>query len=225
MLLTPPRFEDDRGYFTETYNAARLKEIGITEPFVQDNHSLSRQRGVVRGLHCQLPHMRRASWCAAHGAAYGTWGWTYAQAPHIRAMGGETLSAENGAQLWIPAGFLHGFCTLTDNAEVQYKCTDFWNRECERSVRWDDPLLAIDWPVAAGRRSYPPRMPRHWLFPAWMTGLPTQPTHERAGSLFLSLKKKTYRDAVIHSGNRRRWPACLRAGRACGCNTGGPPGS
>ncbi|MCE2566118.1 dTDP-4-dehydrorhamnose 3,5-epimerase [Komagataeibacter sp. FNDCF1] len=151
MLLTPPRFEDDRGYFTETYNAARLKKIGITEPFVQDNHSLSRQRGVVRGLHCQLPpHAQGKLVRCTRGSIWDVGVDIRAGSPTFGQWVGETLSAENGAQLWIPAGFLHGFCTLSDNAEVQYKCTDFWNRECERSVRWDDPLLAINWPVTAG---------------------------------------------------------------------------
>lgn len=149
ILLTPPRFGDERGYFSETFNAARMKEIGISDPFVQDNHSLSCQRGVVRGLHCQLaPHAQGKLVRCTHGSIWDVGVDIRAGSPTFGQWVGATLSAENGSQLWIPTGFLHGFCTLSENAEVQYKCTDFWDRDCERSVRWDDPLLAIDWPVS-----------------------------------------------------------------------------
>ncbi|MBB2203377.1 dTDP-4-dehydrorhamnose 3,5-epimerase [Gluconacetobacter tumulisoli] len=151
VLVTPPRFGDERGFFSETYNAARMAAAGIDAVFVQDNHSLSRRRGVVRGLHCQLPPhpqgklvrcTRGAIWDVAVDARQGS--------PTFGRWVAAELTAENGSQLWIPAGFLHGFCTLTDAAEVQYKCTDVWSRDCERSVRWDDPDLGIAWPVAAG---------------------------------------------------------------------------
>ncbi|ARW18213.1 dTDP-4-dehydrorhamnose 3,5-epimerase [Komagataeibacter europaeus] len=149
ILLTPPRFGDERGYFSETFNAARMKEIGISGPFVQDNHSLSCQRGVVRGLHCQLaPHAQGKLVRCTRGSIWDVGVDIRAGSPTFGQWVGATLSAENGSQLWIPTGFLHGFCTLSENAEVQYKCTDFWDRDCERSVRWDDPLLAIDWPVS-----------------------------------------------------------------------------
>ncbi|AHI24764.1 dTDP-4-dehydrorhamnose 3,5-epimerase [Komagataeibacter swingsii] len=149
ILLTPPRFGDERGYFSETFNAARMKEIGIPGPFVQDNHSLSRQRGVIRGLHCQLsPHAQGKLVRCTRGSIWDVGVDIRTGSPTFGQWVGATLSEENGSQLWIPTGFLHGFCTLSENAEVQYKCTDFWDRDCERSVRWDDPLLAIDWPVA-----------------------------------------------------------------------------
>lgn len=127
-----------------------MAEAGIDAVFVQDNQSLSRRRGVVRGLHCQLaPHpqgklvrcTRGAIWDVAVDARQGS--------PTFGKWVAAELSEENWSQLWIPAGFLHGFCTLTDNAEVQYKCTDVWHRETERSVRWDSPELGITWPVAA----------------------------------------------------------------------------
>ncbi|GBQ57045.1 dTDP-4-dehydrorhamnose 3,5-epimerase [Komagataeibacter swingsii DSM 16373] len=126
-----------------------MKEIGIPGPFVQDNHSLSRQRGVIRGLHCQLsPHAQGKLMRCTRGSIWDVGVDIRTGSPTFGQWVGATLSEENGSQLWIPTGFLHGFCTLSENAEVQYKCTDFWDRDCERSVRWDDPLLAIDWPVA-----------------------------------------------------------------------------
>lgn len=149
LLVTPPRFDDCRGFFSETYNAALWAEIGITAPFVQDNHSLSCHRDTVRGLHCQVPPCpqgklvrcsRGAIWDVAVDVRAGsrTFGqWVAA-----------TLSAENGSQLWIPPGFLHGFCTLGENTEVQYKCTGLWDRACERVVRWNDETLGIEWPVS-----------------------------------------------------------------------------
>lgn len=148
ILVTPPRFEDSRGFFSETYNAERMHDAGITLPFVQDNQSLSRQKGVVRGLHCQLdPYAqgklirctKGAIWDVAVDARTGspTYGkWVAAE-----------LSEDNWSQLWIPPGFLHGFCTLTDNAEVQYKCTALYNKASERAVIWNSKDLNIAWPI------------------------------------------------------------------------------
>jgi dTDP-4-dehydrorhamnose 3,5-epimerase len=148
ILVTPPRFGDARGFFSETYNAARFAEAGIPGPFVQDNQSLSRAKGVVRGLHCQIaPHgqgklvrcLRGAIWDVAVDIRTGSP--TYGQ--HVSAI----LSAENWQQLWVPVGFLHGFCTLEPDTEVTYKVTDVYSRECERGVVWDDPTLALPWPI------------------------------------------------------------------------------
>lgn len=148
ILVTPPRFSDDRGFFSETYNLQRMAAAGIDFPFIQDNQSLSRQKGVVRGLHCQLNPFAQgklvrcskgAIWDVAVDARKGssTYGqWVAAE-----------LSEENWSQLWLPPGFLHGFVTLTDNAEVQYKCTNFYDKASERSVIWNCPHLKIDWPV------------------------------------------------------------------------------
>ncbi|MFT8717934.1 dTDP-4-dehydrorhamnose 3,5-epimerase [Acetobacter sp.] len=150
ILVTPPRFSDNRGFFSETYNINRMKDAGIDLPFVQDNQSLSTQKGVVRGLHCQLdPHAqgklvrctKGAIWDVAIDARTGspTYGkWVAAE-----------LSEENWSQLWIPPGFLHGFCTLTANAEVQYKCTGLYDKASERAVIWNSKELAIDWPIKA----------------------------------------------------------------------------
>jgi dTDP-4-dehydrorhamnose 3,5-epimerase len=149
ILLTPPRFIDARGYFAETYHAARFADAGVAAHFVQDNHSMSVSTGTVRGLHCQIAPsvqgklvrcVRGAIWDVAvdirHGSpSYGR---------HVAAV----LSAENGAQLWIPGGFLHGFCTLAPGTEVIYKVTAGYDRAAERGVLWNDPDLALPWPVA-----------------------------------------------------------------------------
>ena len=151
ILVTPARFGDSRGFFSETFNLQRFADAGIGLPFIQDNHSLSRQQGVIRGLHCQVaPHpqgklvrcVRGAIWDVAVDARKSSP--TYGQ--HVAAE----LTAENWAQLWVPPGFLHGFCTLLPDTEVIYKVTGQYDRESERGVIWDDPDLALPWPVAAG---------------------------------------------------------------------------
>jgi len=149
LLITPPRFGDDRGYFSETYSAPRLAEAGIEAPFVQDNQSFSRARFTIRGLHCQVAPriqgklvrvLRGAIWDVAVDARAGSP--TYGQ--HAAAI----LSAENGSQLWVPPGFLHGFCTIEPDSEIAYKVTDLYDREAERGVIWTDPTLALPWPAA-----------------------------------------------------------------------------
>ena len=149
LLITPRRFADPRGYFVETWNAARYAEAGISAPFVQDNHSYSAPTGTIRGLHCQIAPsvqgklvrvVRGAVWDVAVDIRVGSP--TYGQ--HVAAM----LSAENGAQLWIPGGFLHGFCTLEPDTEFLYKVTAGYDRDAERGVIWNDPDLALPWPVA-----------------------------------------------------------------------------
>jgi dTDP-4-dehydrorhamnose 3,5-epimerase len=150
MLLTPPRFADARGFFSETYKASQFAETGLSPSFVQDNHSLSRQRGTVRGLHCQVAPkvqgklvrcVRGAIWDVAIDIRHGSP--TYGR--HVAAV----LSAENWSQLWIPGGFLHGFCTLEPDTEVIYKVTAEYDRPTERGVIWSDPDLALPWPVPA----------------------------------------------------------------------------
>jgi dTDP-4-dehydrorhamnose 3,5-epimerase len=149
LLITPPRFGDDRGYFSETYSAPRLAEAGITAAFVQDNQSFSRARGTIRGLHCQVAPrvqgklvrvIRGAIWDVAVDARPGSA--SFGQ--HAAAV----LSAENGCQLWVPPGFLHGFCTIEPETEVVYKVTELYDRASERGVIWTDPALALPWPVA-----------------------------------------------------------------------------
>lgn len=148
ILLTPPRFGDSRGFFSETYNLSRMRDAGIDLAFVQDNHSLSRQRGVVRGLHCQLaPHPQGKLVRCLHGAIFDVAVDARVGSPTYGKWVGAELSEANWSQLWIPPGFLHGFCTLTEDAEVAYKCTDVWNKEAERAVIWNDPAIGIEWPI------------------------------------------------------------------------------
>lgn len=151
VLITPPRYGDARGFFSETFNAGRLAEAGITATFVQDNHSLSAHTGVVRGLHCQIAPsvqgklvrvVKGAIWDVAVDIRHGSP--TYGR--HVAAE----LSAANWSQLWVPGGFLHGFCTLQPDTEVLYKVTAGYDRTAERGVIWNDPDLALPWPVAAG---------------------------------------------------------------------------
>ena len=151
ILVTPDRFGDSRGFFSETYNLARMREAGIDLPFVQDNHSLSRQRGVVRGLHCQVaPHPQGKLVRCTRGAIYDVAVDARVGSPSYGKWVAAELSEENWSQLWVPPGFLHGFCTLSENAEVNYKCTDVWNKQAERAVIWNDPEIGIEWPIADG---------------------------------------------------------------------------
>lgn len=150
LLITPKKFADERGFFSETWNADKLKAHEVPATFVQDNQSFSAQKGTVRGLHCQIePYaqgklvrvLRGAIWDVAVDIRQGspTYGqWVAAE-----------LSVENWTQIWIPCGFLHGFCTLVPNTEVLYKVTASYAKDCERSVRWNDPALALPWPVGA----------------------------------------------------------------------------
>lgn len=145
-LVTPQRFGDDRGFFSETYSAQRFKAAGIDADFVQDNHSLSAQRGTVRGLHYQSPPFAQAKLVRVLRGAivdvavdvrkgsptYGKW---------VKAE----LSAENGVQIYVPRGFLHGFATLVPNTEIAYKVDNYYAKECDGAVKWDDPDLGIDW--------------------------------------------------------------------------------
>ena len=149
LLLTPRRFHDPRGFFSETWSQARFAEAGIAEPFVQDNHSMSNTRGVLRGLHCQIGPsaqgklirvVKGAIWDVAVDIRRGSL--TYGH------QASAVLSAENWCQLWIPIGFLHGYCTLTDDTEVIYKVTAPYDPAAERGVIWNDPDLGVAWPIS-----------------------------------------------------------------------------
>lgn len=147
VLLTPRRFEDARGWFMESYKADALNDaLGHTVTFVQDNQSLSRQAGTVRGLHYQAPPraqgklVRVVSGTVLDVAVDVRRGSpTFGQ--HVRAE----LSAENGQQLWVPPGFLHGFATQAPDTVVLYKVTDVYAPDCDGAVRYDDPVLGIEW--------------------------------------------------------------------------------
>ncbi len=146
-LLTPARFGDARGFFSESWNHARMAQAGLDYDFVQDNHSFSSRAGTLRGLHYQSPPHAQAKlvrcgrgrlWDVAVDIRKG--------APTYGKWFGTELSFENGRQLMIPAGFLHGFVTLSDDVEIVYKCTDFYAPDCDGAVAWDS--CGIDWPFA-----------------------------------------------------------------------------
>lgn len=146
FVVTPKRFGDDRGWFTESWNADRMKEAGLDLAFVQDNHSFSARRGTLRGLHYQSPpHAQDKLVRCTRGSILDVAVDFRAGSPTFGQWLGFELSAANGKQLLVPKGFLHGFLTLTDDVEVQYKCTDVYAPDCDGNVRWDDPTLAIDW--------------------------------------------------------------------------------
>jgi dTDP-4-dehydrorhamnose 3,5-epimerase len=148
ILLEPRVFPDDRGAFFESFNANAFEAAtGLASNFVQDNHSVSR-KGVLRGLHYQLaPHAQGKLVRVVRGAAFDVAVDIRIGSPSFGKWVGETLSAENRRQLWIPEGFAHGFLALEDETEFLYKTTDFWDKDSERSLRWDDPAIGIDWPL------------------------------------------------------------------------------
>jgi dTDP-4-dehydrorhamnose 3,5-epimerase len=148
LILEPRVFADDRGYFLETYNADRFREAGITRPFVQDNHSTSR-RGVLRGLHYQEPSPQGKLVRCSRGAVFDVAVDIRVGSPHFGKWFGLELTAANKTMLWIPEGFAHGFCATSEEADVAYKCTAFWDAPADRSIVWNDPDLAITWPVEA----------------------------------------------------------------------------
>ena len=149
LLLTPRVFGDPRGFFFESWNQQAFNAAAGNTSFVQDNHSRS-SRGVLRGLHYQLPpHPQGKLVRCAAGEIFDVAVDIRRRSPTFGRWVGAVLSAENHQQLWVPAGFAHGFLTLSEHAEVLYKTTDFWSRDCERAIRWDDPALAITWPLEA----------------------------------------------------------------------------
>lgn len=152
LLVTPRRFADDRGYFSETYNQRAFLENGIDARFVQDNQSYSARKGTVRGLHFQAPpHAQAKLVRVLAGAILDVAVDARKASPTFGKWVSAELSAENGAQIFVPAGFLHGFVTLEDETVVAYKVDAFYDRDSEGSVLWNDPDLAIDWRIGANR--------------------------------------------------------------------------
>ena len=151
VAITPDRFGDARGFFSETWSAARFTAAGVDSTFIQDNQSLSRDKGVIRGLHCQIgPNAQGKLVRCLRGAIWDVAVDARRSSPTFGRWVGIELSAENWRQIWVPAGFLHGFCTLQPDTEVVYKVTAPYDREAERGVVWDDPTLALPWPVEPG---------------------------------------------------------------------------
>jgi len=147
LLIVQPRvFPDDRGYFFESYNAADLAAHGLTEAFVQDNHSKS-SKGVLRGLHFQNePHAQGKLVRVAKGAVWDVAVDLRPGSPTLGQWHGVELSEANHTMFYIPPGFAHGFLTLEDDTEFLYKCTKGYHKASEGGIRWDDPRLAITWP-------------------------------------------------------------------------------
>ncbi|HEY1614802.1 MAG TPA: dTDP-4-dehydrorhamnose 3,5-epimerase [Rhizomicrobium sp.] len=149
FAITPLRFVDERGFFSETYNRAALLAAGIACDFVQDNHSLSHQRGVIRGLHFQIPPFAQAKLIRVlRGAIYDVAVDLRRNSPTYAHNCAIVLSAENGMQLFVPAGFAHGFCTLEPDTEVFYKVSAPHASEHERGLTWNDQSLNIAWPIS-----------------------------------------------------------------------------
>lgn len=152
VKLVPRRFADQRGFFTETWNAARMRDAGLVIDFVQDNHSYSAEKGTVRGLHYQAPPMAQSKLVrAARGAVLDVAVDVRKGSPSYGQWVAEELTAEAGEQLLVPRGFLHGFITLTDDVDVIYKVDSHYSPEHDGAVRFDDPDLGIDWGALAGQ--------------------------------------------------------------------------
>lgn len=146
-LIEPRIFGDERGFFYESWNRRRFEALGIDAEFVQDNHSRS-ARNVLRGLHYQIRHPQGKLVRVVAGAVYDVAVDLRRSSPTFGQWAGFFLSAENRHMAWIPPGFAHGFCvTSAEPAEFLYKTTDYWSPEHERTLRWDDPQLAIPWPL------------------------------------------------------------------------------
>jgi dTDP-4-dehydrorhamnose 3,5-epimerase len=156
LVIEPAIFRDDRGWFMETFNAAKFAELGLPTEFAQDNHSSSR-KGVIRGLHYQLDPPQGKLVRCIRGTIFDV-----AVDIDARKWTGVELSAENRLMLWIPAGYAHGFSVLSDEADVAYKCTAVWNPQTEKQIVFDDAALAIDWrvenPIVSERDRAAPRL-------------------------------------------------------------------
>ena len=151
LLITPKRFGDDRGFFSETYNSVDLAHAGFSLPFVQDNHSLSTKPGTVRGLHFQVPpHAQAKLIRVIRGSIFDVAVDLRKSSPNYGLHVTRVLSASNWAQLLIPTGFAHGFCTLEPDTEVIYKVTSEYAPEADGGILWDDEDLGIRWPPGAG---------------------------------------------------------------------------
>ena len=147
LIFEPKAFGDDRGFFYESFNERRFTELtGVSASFVQDNHSKS-AKGVLRGLHYQIQQPQGKLVRVVAGAVFDVAVDIRKSSPTFGRWVGVTLSAENKRQLWVPAGFAHGFLVTSESAEFLYKTTDYWAPEHERGILWNDPAIGIEWPL------------------------------------------------------------------------------
>ena len=151
LQISPDIYSDDRGYFMETWQARRYQEAGIDEEFVQDNFSYS-SHGTLRGLHYQIEQAQGKLVRVVLGEVFDVAVDIRRSSPNFGRSVGVRLSAENKQQLWVPPGFAHGFLVLSEFAAFEYKCSAYYASHAERSIRWDDPEIAIDWPLAPGQQ-------------------------------------------------------------------------
>jgi dTDP-4-dehydrorhamnose 3,5-epimerase len=151
IRIEPTVHGDERGFFMETWQARSFHEAGIDGEFVQDNVSHS-SKGTLRGLHYQIEHSQGKLVRVVQGEVFDVAVDLRKSSPHYGQWVGEVLSAENKHQLWVPPGYGHGFLVLSDTAEFEYKCTEYYAPELERAIRWDDPDLGIEWPLLDGKQ-------------------------------------------------------------------------
>jgi dTDP-4-dehydrorhamnose 3,5-epimerase len=147
-LIEPDVHQDPRGFFLETWHQRKYAEAGICGPFVQDNHSHS-ARGTLRGLHAQLRRPQGKLVRAVEGEMFDVAVDIRRGSPSFGRWVGFVLSGANFRQLWVPPGFAHGFCVLSERVHVEYKCTEFYDRQDELAIAWNDPAIGIEWPIAS----------------------------------------------------------------------------
>jgi dTDP-4-dehydrorhamnose 3,5-epimerase len=151
LLIEPKVFGDARGFFMETWQAAKFKAAGVDVDFVQDNHSRSAQ-WTLRGMHLQVQHTQGKLVRVTSGAVYDAVVDLRRGSPSFGRWWGAELSGENHRMLWVPAGLAHGMLVISESADFLYKCTDIYSPEHERTLAWDDPTVGIEWPLPAGIR-------------------------------------------------------------------------
>ena len=147
LVIEPQVFGDARGFFYESYNEARFRDAGIDARFVQSNVSRS-AKGVLRGLHYQWPHPQGKFVSVLEGEVFDVAGDIRRGSPHFGQWFGAMLTAENKRHMWIPEGFAHGFCVVSDYATFSYQCTALYDAKADAGVLWNDPAIGIDWPIA-----------------------------------------------------------------------------
>lgn len=148
IMVSPQVFGDHRGFFLETYHREKFRAGGITPEFVQDNHSRS-GKNILRGLHYQVEKPQGKLVRVIRGEVWDVAVDLRKSSPTFRRWVAATLSEENNRQLYIPPGFAHGFCVLSESADVVYKCTELYAPDCERTLLWNDPAIGITWPISA----------------------------------------------------------------------------